>query len=92
MTTLTMPARVSLREFDEMFEAVKNWGRWGDDDELGTLNFITPDMVRAAAALVRSGRHVTMAIPMNKTAGPTIPARSSTTWCRAMTLTSSRAR
>jgi hypothetical protein len=32
---------VTLREFDEIFEAVRNWGRWGDDDELGTLNYIT---------------------------------------------------
>jgi kynurenine formamidase len=74
MTTLTRPARVTLREFDEMFEAVKNWGRWGPDDELGTVNFVTPDMVRAAATLVRSGRHVTMSIPMNKVAGPDNPS------------------
>ena len=74
MATLTRPARVSLREFDEIFEAVKNWGRWGDGDELGTLNYITPDMVRAAAGLVRSGRQVTMAIAMNTTAGPDNPS------------------
>jgi kynurenine formamidase len=74
VTALTMPARVTLREFDEIFEAVKNWGRWGDDDERGTLNFITPDMVRAAAGLIRSGRQVTMAIPMNRTAGPDNPS------------------
>ena len=74
MPTLTLPARVTLREFDEIFEAVKNWGRWGDDDERGTLNFITPEMVRAAAGLVRSGRQVTMAIPMNRAAGPDNPS------------------
>jgi kynurenine formamidase len=74
MATLTLPAHVTLRKFDEIFESVKNWGRWGDDDELGTLNFITPDMVRAAAALVRSGRQVTMAIPLNKIAGPDNPS------------------
>ena len=52
----TPPARVSLQEFDEIYESVKNWGRWGPDDELGTLNFITPETVRAAAALaVRDG-------------------------------------
>jgi kynurenine formamidase len=61
---------VSLAEFDEMFQAVKNWGRWGPDDQLGTLNYLTPERVRAAAALVRSGRRVSMAIPINKTAGP----------------------
>jgi len=71
---LTPPARVTLREFDEIFESVKNWGRWGDDDELGTLNYITPEVVRAAAGLVRSGRRATMAIPMNTTAGPDNPS------------------
>ena len=65
MTKPTPPAPVTLAEFDEIFEAVKNWGRWGHDDELGTLNYITPDTVRAAAATVRSGRRATMAIPMN---------------------------
>ncbi len=55
MAELTLPAPVALREFDEIFEKVKNWGRWGPDDELGTLNYITPGSVRAAAALVRSG-------------------------------------
>src|SRR5215472_17815893 len=73
MATLTRPAPVTLPEFDEIYESVKNWGRWGPDDELGTLNFITPDTVRAAAGLVRSGRQVTMSIPMNKTAGPDNP-------------------
>ena len=62
--------RVSLEEFERLFESVKNWGRWGPDDQLGTLNLITPDRVRAAAALVRSGRRVSMAIPINTTAGP----------------------
>ena len=48
--TLTPPAPVTLAAFDTMFEEVKNWGKWGDDDELGTLNYITPDKVAAAAA------------------------------------------
>src|SRR5215510_7716802 len=74
MTTLTKPAPVTLRKFDEIFEAVKNWGRWGPDDELGTLNYITADRVRAAAALVRSGRRATMAIPMNTASGPDNPS------------------
>jgi hypothetical protein len=55
MAELTLPARVTLREFDEIFSKVKNWGRWGPDDQLGTLNYMTPDSVQAAAALVRSG-------------------------------------
>jgi kynurenine formamidase len=68
------PGFVTLREFDEIFEAVKNWGRWGPDDELGTLNYLTPACVRAAAGLVRSGRQVTMSIPLNTVAGPDNPS------------------
>ena len=71
--TLTPPRAVSLAAFNAMFEEVKNWGRWGPDDELGTLNYLTPDKVAAAAGLVRSGRTVSMAIPINKAAGPDNP-------------------
>ena len=49
-------ARISVEEFDHLFESVKNWGRWGPDDERGTLNYLTPDKVCAAAALVRRKR------------------------------------
>jgi len=65
--------RVSLEEFERIFESVKNWGRWGPDDQLGTLNLITPARVRAAAGLVRSGRRVSLQIPINKVAGPDNP-------------------
>lgn len=65
--------QVSVREFEEIFESVKNWGRWGSSDELGTLNLLTPEKVRAAAASVSSGRRVSMAIPINKVAGPDNP-------------------
>jgi kynurenine formamidase len=65
--------RVTLDEFDRLFESVKNWGRWGPDDQLGTINLITPERVRAAAGLVRSGRRVSMEIPINTTAGPDNP-------------------
>jgi kynurenine formamidase len=44
-----------------MFETLSNWGRWGDDDRLGTLNLITPDVTKAAAAVVRHGRTVSLA-------------------------------
>jgi len=67
------PATVSLAEFDRIFESVKNWGRWGPDDQLGTLNYITPAKVREAAGLVRSGRRVSMEIPINTTALPDNP-------------------
>ncbi len=37
------------------FTSLSNWGRWGDEDQIGTLNLISPDKVRAAAASVRHG-------------------------------------
>jgi kynurenine formamidase len=43
-------------------ERYRNWGRWGPDDEVGTLNFITPEMVVAASQLVRRGRVFSLAI------------------------------
>jgi kynurenine formamidase len=61
---------LTVADFEQVFESVKNWGRWGPADELGTLNYITPERVREAAGLVRSGRRVSMAIPINKVAGP----------------------
>ncbi|MDX6687984.1 MAG: hypothetical protein QOF86_4112, partial [Baekduia sp.] len=69
-------ARLSVAEFEAIFEAVKNWGRWGPEDELGTMNFITPEKVRTAAGLVRSGRRVSLAIPINKVAGPDNPQQA----------------
>ena len=66
-------ANVSVAEFEAIFESVKNWGRWGKDDQRGTLNYITPEHVRKAASLVRSGRTVSMAIPINTVAGPDNP-------------------
>ena len=55
-------------EFDRLFESVSNWGRWGSEDELGTLNFLRPEMVQKAAALVRSGRTVSMSRPIDTVA------------------------
>src|SRR5215472_3231036 len=69
----TPPSRVSREEFEELFQAVCNWGRWGNDDEKGTLNYIQPEHIRRAAGLVRSSRSVSMAIPINKVAGPDNP-------------------
>jgi len=65
--------RISAEEFDRLFESVCNWGRWGPDDERGTLNYTTRDHIRQAAALVRSGRTVSLSLPINKAAGPDNP-------------------
>jgi kynurenine formamidase len=50
-----------------------NWGRWGADDELGTLNLITPEVRKAAAGLVKQGRVVSMTRPIDTKTGPANP-------------------
>ena len=46
---------------DKMMISLSNWGRWGEHDELGTLNLITPKKRQQAAALVRDGVSFSMA-------------------------------
>jgi kynurenine formamidase len=45
----------SYSEFDSVANAVRNWGRWGEDDQLGCLNFITPEVIRRSGSLVKRG-------------------------------------
>jgi kynurenine formamidase len=52
-------------EFDQLFKQISNWGRWGKDDQLGTLNLITPARRREAAALVHEGISVSLARDLN---------------------------
>ena len=52
----------TVREWGERYS---NWGRWGEDDERGTLNFITPERVLAACALPRSGLVISCALPFD---------------------------
>lgn len=47
-------------ELKTLFDKVSNWGRWGADDQRGTLNHIGPDEIARAAALVREGRTVSL--------------------------------
>ncbi|EMF51059.1 hypothetical protein SBD_7776 [Streptomyces bottropensis ATCC 25435] len=53
-------------EFHDIAKRVNNWGRWGADDEIGTLNLITDEVVREAAASVRTGRRVPLALPLQQ--------------------------
>ena len=52
---------MSEQEVDGLFESLSNWGRWGDSDQKGTVNLITPQTRVAAAQLVQSGVSVSMA-------------------------------
>ena len=43
----------------------RNWGRWGTDDQLGTVNLITAEKVREAAGLVKRGEVFSLALPLD---------------------------
>ncbi len=53
---------------------LSNWGRWGADDERGTLNLITPEVIQRAAGLCRTGKVYSLAAPL-ETRGPQWPLR-----------------
>ncbi len=61
------------QEFLDLQSKVRNWGRWGDDDVLGTLNHLTDDAVAAAAGEIRTGQRVSLAIDL-KLDGPQLGA------------------
>jgi kynurenine formamidase len=52
--------------FKDVGRELSNWGRWGADDEVGTLNLVTSEHIRAAAAEVRSGTVFQLSIPVGK--------------------------
>jgi kynurenine formamidase len=64
------PEPMTRAQFDALFQEISNWGRWGKDDQLGTLNLITPAVRKGAAALVKEGITVSLALPLNDVADP----------------------
>jgi kynurenine formamidase len=58
------PAGVELVR--EAAERYSNWGKWGPEDQLGTVNYITPEKVVQAAGLVRRGRVFSLAMPFDE--------------------------
>ena len=63
-------ADVTQAQFDKWKTELSNWGRWGKDDERGTLNLITPEKRKQAAALVKDGFAVSLARNLDKEKAP----------------------
>lgn len=53
-------------ELAELAAKVSNWGRWGDADELGTLNLVDDAARLRAAACVRTGRAFSLALKLDQ--------------------------
>jgi len=57
--------KFTIEDVRRMARQFSNWGKWGADDELGTVNYITPEKIVAAARLVRRGKVFSLAIPFD---------------------------
>lgn len=60
-----MDIKVGKAAIAEASEKLSNWGRWGKEDQIGTLNNITPENVVTAANLVKKGKIFALGIPLD---------------------------
>ena len=60
---------ITLETIHEMALKVRNWGKWGPNDEIGTLNFTSAEDIVAAARLVKKGKVISLALNFDHT-GP----------------------
>jgi kynurenine formamidase len=67
------PSRVTPEQVDRWMKELSNWGRWGKDDQRGTLNLITPEKRRQSLKLVRDGVSVSLAHTLEKEKYPDNP-------------------
>jgi kynurenine formamidase len=61
-----MSINVNKQAIYEAAKKLSNWNRWGADDRIGTLNFVTPDDIVVAAKLVRKGKSFALGIPLDR--------------------------
>ena len=62
IAVVLLPAQQPLDKaaLDRWMQELSNWGRWGKDDQMGTVNLITPAKRKSAAALVKEGFTVSL--------------------------------
>src|SRR5438876_7632902 len=60
-------------QIKDFFTSLSNWGKWGPKDQLGALNYITPEKRARAAGLVREGKTVSLSLPLATTPSPDNP-------------------
>ncbi|MGA2410701.1 MAG: cyclase family protein [Candidatus Binataceae bacterium] len=68
-----MTARLTAHEVKGVYEKISNCGKWGAEDEIGALNYITPHKRAAAARLAQRGEIVSLALPLATQLSPENP-------------------
>lgn len=61
-----MDIKVGKAAIYEAAKQLSNWGRWGPDDQIGTLNHITPQDIIDASKLIRKGRTFALGLPLDE--------------------------
>src|ERR1019366_5151733 len=61
--------KITRQDMRDAAEKYKNWGKWGPNDEIGTLNFTAPEDIIAATKLVKKGKVISLALNFDHT-GP----------------------
>ena len=69
MSNAASKKKLTRQDLREAAEKYKNWGKWGPQDEIGTLNYTAPEDIIAAAQLVRKGKVISLALNFDYT-GP----------------------
>jgi kynurenine formamidase len=64
---------VTLEVIEETAKRLSNWGKWGSDDELGTLNYVTADDIVVAGKLIKKGKIFSLGLPFDQN-GPQVGA------------------
>jgi len=61
-----MDIKVGRKAIEEASKKLSNWGRWGKDDHIGTLNHVTPENIADAAQLIKTGKVFALGIPLDR--------------------------
>ena len=61
-----MDIKVGKKAIEEASKKLSNWGRWGKEDQIGTLNHVTPEDIVKAASLIRTGKVFALGIPLDR--------------------------
>ena len=64
-----MAKKYTRQDLRDAAEKYKNWGKWGPNDEIGTLNFTSAEDIVAATRLVKKGKVISLALNFDHT-GP----------------------
>ena len=62
---VTEKAGLTAAGVEAYLSELSNWGRWGDDDRIGTLNLITDEVRLAGVSTIRTGRAISLSRPID---------------------------